>query len=356
MQARNRKKKWLGPIILLCLALVFLAGCGGGGKTGAGAGESASAPKGAEKPKEEKPKVNFPTKPITLICWSSPGSPVDVMSRQISKVGEKYLGQPINVLTKQGGGGADAVTYLLKQPKDGYTILAATASLAGLFNREGIPFKPDDIQPIIGVQADPYCIIVPGNSPFKSFQELLEYGQKNPGKVTISGPFAAGAHHVRFYQLQKIIKQKTGKAFDVTWVPFEGGSEAVANVMGGHSVAGHTNPGNIKAQVAAGKLKILSVSSEKRLDSFPDVPTYKEMGYDFVAYHWRGIVGPKGMPQEVVDILYQKLKQAIEDPEFQKYIKSVEMISWPVSPSEFDKEIREFTAATQEVVKAIEKK
>jgi tripartite-type tricarboxylate transporter receptor subunit TctC len=166
----------------------------------------------------------------------------------------------------------------------------------------------------------------------------------------VTGAFAGGAHHVNFSKFAKLA------GFDFQWIPFEGGSEAVADVMGGHSMAGQTNPGNVKGQYEGKKLKILGVTTDKRLESLPNVPTFKELGWDYEAYHWRGIIAKKGIPDDVVKILEDALLKAVKDPQFQDYLKRTEQLSWPKTAAELGKVIQEDTDGTWEIVKALMKK
>ncbi len=273
---------------------------------------------------------DYPSKPITILCWSKPGSPVDVYARVVSQLLSKQIGQPVVVETKTGGGGVVAANTMLSRPADGYMVLAVTDSLTTVFGEPGVTFKPTDFQMIARGEIDPFAIIVKGDSPFKSLKDLIGYAKAHPGDLTVSGPFALSAHRVHWEGLA----QKAGVTS--TWIPYAGGSAAVLAVAGGDAKAGVSNPGNLKAQVAAGKIRIIGVATEQRLADFPNVPTYKEQGYDYITYHWRGIAAKAGTPRPIVDKLAQALHAVQQDPAYQDYLKKVSQTDgWDGGPDKF---------------------
>jgi putative tricarboxylic transport membrane protein len=273
---------------------------------------------------------NYPNKPVTILCWSKPGSPVDVYARVMAQLLPKELGQPVVVETKTGAGGVVASNEMLSRPADGYTLLAVTDSLTTKFGEPGVKFKPADFQMLARGEVDPFAVIVGGNSQFKSLKDLIAYAKKNPGKLTVSGPFALSGHRVYWEGLSKRAGIKT------TWIPYPGGSAAVIAVAGGDAQAGISNPGNLKAQVKAGKIRILAVATDKRLSDFPNVPTVKEEGYDAPGYHWRGIAVKHGTPQAVVDKLATVLHKVQESKPYNDYLKKVSQANgWEGGPAKF---------------------
>ncbi len=277
--------------------------------------------------------ADYPTKSITLLCWSKPGSPVDVFVRTVAPLLSKELGQPVIVQTKAGGSGVVAVNALLAQPADGYTLLAATKTLTTLFSEKGVTFTQSDLQPLINSQADPFAIIVPTNSPFKTLSDFIKYAKANPDKLKIAGPFAMSSHRIAFERLSEEAN------FKATWVPYEGGGPVKVAVAGGQVDAGHTNAGNTKAQVSSGKIRVIGVSSAERLPDFPDAPTYKESGINLVMYQWRGFVTKKGVPQPVIDKLVAALHKVQQTPPYLAYLKQVSQLDHFEPPAEFAKEI-----------------
>jgi putative tricarboxylic transport membrane protein len=257
----------------------------------------------------------YPTRPITVLCWSSPGAPNDLLARQIAKTGEKYFGQRMDVVTKKGGGGAVLMAYMAKQKKDGYTLSTTTVSQIVTIAAGRVPFKIKDFTYIMRIQSDPYMIAVRSDSPFKDLKGFFEYAKKNPGKLSVSGFGTASAHFLAFMRL----RARAGDP-NIRWVAYEGGADAAVACLGGHVNAVHTNYSVLGQYVKAGKMRVLGVSSDKRLSFLPDVPTYMEQGYQLAPNHWRGLMGPAGIPPAVVKKIRSDMEKTVADPEFKKFM------------------------------------
>lgn len=259
--------------------------------------------------------ADFPTKAITILCGSTAGSPVDVMARELARQMEKILRKPVVVQNKPGGSQAEELSTILGQPADGYTIGTVTTSTAGaLAGHLRAHFKGEDFNFIALVQSDPYAIVVKANSPHKDLKGMLEFAKANPGKIKVGGFGTGSGHHMAFLDLED-------KAdVQMKYVSFDGGAAAIAAALGGHVDAAHTNPGGVMGHVQAGKMRILGVASEKRLDVLPNVPTYRDQGMDLVLFQWRGVAMKAGAPKEVNDKLIQTITQAAATPEFKKYM------------------------------------
>ena len=271
----------------------------------------------------------YPSRPVTLLCWSEPGSPVDVFSRVLAKLLSAELGQNVLVENRTGADGIIMVNAMLKAPADGHTIAANTLTLATLFSEPAAGFKPDDLQLLARSQIDPFGLLVPASIPFKTIDEFVKYARANPGKVNVGGPFQMSAHRVAWELFAETAKIRT------SWIPYKGGGPVLTAVAGGHVDAAATNPGNAKHLIAAGKIRVLAVSSDRRLEDFPDVPTYKERGWDIVRYQWRGVMGRSGMPRPVVDRLVSAIQKAQQTPEWRAYLKQVSQLDGFQGPDAF---------------------
>ena len=271
----------------------------------------------------------YPGKPITLLCWSAAGSPVDIYARTMAKLLTSELGQNVVVDNRTGGSGIVMVNNLLKAPADGYVIAANTISLAALFSEPNVTFKPDELQMIARSQIDPYGLIVHTSTPFKTLDALVAFARKKPEFVNVGGPFAMSGHRVAWEVFAEMAKIKT------TWVPYQGGGPALTAIAGGHLDAAATNPGNVKPMIDAGKVRVIAVSSDKRLDDFPDVPTYKERGYDLVRYQWRGMMAKAGTPKPILDRLTAAIQKAQQTSEWKAYLKQVTQLDGFQGPDAF---------------------
>lgn len=271
----------------------------------------------------------YPARPITLLCWSAAGSPVDIYARIMARLLTTELGQNVVVENRTGGSGIIMVNALLRAPADGYTLAANTITLAALFSEPTATFKPDDLQMIARSQVDPYGLIVHTSTPFKSIDELVAYARKKPNFINIGGPFTISGHRVAWEVFAQAAKFKT------TWVPFQGGGPALTAVAGGHIDAAATNPGNVKPFIEAGKVRVLAISSDKRLEDFPDVPTYKERGWDVVRYQWRGMMAKAGTPKLVIDRLSAAIQKAQQAAEWKTYLRQVVQLDGFQEPAAF---------------------
>jgi putative tricarboxylic transport membrane protein len=271
----------------------------------------------------------YPARPVTILCWSAAGSPVDLYARIMAKLLSAELGQNVVVENRTGGSGIIMVNTLIRAPADGYTIAANTITLATLFSEPTAGFKPEDLQMVSRSQVDPYGLIVHTSTPFKTIDDLVAFARKKPEFVNVSGPFAMSGHRVAWEVFSEVAKIKT------TWVPYPGGGPALNAVAGGHVDAAATNPGNVKPLMAAGKVRVLAVSSDKRLEDFPDVPTYKERGWNVVRYQWRGIMAKAGTPKPVIDRLASAIQKAQQTPEWKAYLKQVTQLDGFQGPDAF---------------------
>jgi putative tricarboxylic transport membrane protein len=271
----------------------------------------------------------YPTRTVTLLCWSAAGSPVDIYSRIMAKLLSAELGQNVVVDNRTGGSGIVMVNALLRAPADGHTIAANTITLATLFSEPGANFKPDDLQLVARSQVDPYGLIVHASTPFKTIDELVAYARKKPGFLNVGGPFAMSGHRVAW----EVFADKA--KFKATWVAYQGGGPALIAVAGGHVDAAATNPGNVKPFIQSGKVRVLAISADKRIEDFPDVPTYRERGWDVVRYQWRGIMAKAGTPKPMVDRLVSAIQKVQQSPEWKNYLKQVTQLDGFQGPEAF---------------------
>ena len=275
------------------------------------------------------PAQQYPAKTITILCWSAAGSPVDLYARIMAKLLAAELGQNVVVDNRTGGSGIVMVNTLLRATPDGYTIAANTITLATLFGEAGVTFKPEDLQLVARSQVDPYGLIVHTSTPFKTIDELVSFARKKPNFLNVGGPFAMSGHRVAWEVFADMAK------FKATWVPYQGGGPALTAIAGGHLDAAATNPGNVKPFIASGKVRVLAVSSEQRIEDFPDVPTYKERGWDLVRYQWRGIMVKAGTPKPVLDRLVAAIQKAQQTAEWKAYLRQVTQFDGFQGPDAF---------------------
>jgi len=291
--------------------------------------------------------AEFPAKSITMLCGSTAGSPVDVMARELARQMEKILRKPVVVQNKPGGSQAEELSTVMGQPPDGYTIGTVTTSTVGaLAGHLRSQFKIGDFYFLALMQSDPYALVVKADSPFKDLKQMIEYARANPGKVKVGGFGTGSGHHMAFLDLE----ETTG--VQMRWVAFDGGAAAIAAALGGHVDAAHTNPGVVIGHVKAGKMRILGIASEKRLDVLPNVPTYQEQGISLVLFQWRGVAMRAGASKNVTDKLIGAIAQASQTPEFMRYMKNTNQFAIDLAGDKAQKYVEdEFLKTTERMTK-----
>ncbi|WP_176222272.1 Bug family tripartite tricarboxylate transporter substrate binding protein [Tuberibacillus sp. Marseille-P3662] len=264
----------------------------------------------------------YPTKDIKIIVHTSPGGPTDTMTRKLAKAAEPILGQDIVIENKPGGSGAAQMAALKSADSEGYTLASITPTHIGAWNNTlKEQFGPEDFSFVTRVQIDPYVLVVNADSEFKTLQDLVDYMKENPGETKVGGYGAVGSGHNVAYN---IFAEAAG--VEGEWVNYESTGDAVTALLGNHIDVANSNPGKVSQYVDSGKLRVLGVLGNKRLESMPDVPTYKEAGVP-VKVEWsqfRGIYTNKDVPKEVLNTLSKAFKKAMHTESFEKYMKDAQ--------------------------------
>jgi tripartite-type tricarboxylate transporter receptor subunit TctC len=268
----------------------------------------------------------WPTKPINLVVGYAPGGGTDMVARMAVEIinAKKLLPQPIVVQNKAGGSGRVAAAVVAKEKPDGYTILATTdgAFILGPFF-DKVSYKPiEDFTFIAQNGKLDFGLIVPANSPFKTFKDLLDFARANPDKLNIGLSGADTADHVCLQALFKLEKVK------VKFVPFAGVAPSMQAFLGGHVMAtsGATDFAGYAAQAREGKgMRVLITMGDRRKPEFPNVPTLKELGYPLTYQSWYVISGPKGMDNAITEKLRDAFKTATQDPAYIKLLKEMDL-------------------------------
>ena len=237
--------------------------------------------------------ADFPTKEVQIIIPWAAGGATDLIFRALAATTGKYLGKAVVVVNRPGGGGAVGYTEAAQAKPDGYTLVSAITPLTILPHQVTTAFTYKNFDAIINVVDDPSMFLVRSDAPWKSLKEFLDYAKKNPDMITVGNSGAGGGVHL----VALAFERAAGVKFN--HIPFSGGGPSVTALLGGHINAVSVSPPEGIEHVKAGKLKIIALFAEKRFEMFPDVPTVKEQGIDFVMGMWRGLVAPKGTPPDV---------------------------------------------------------
>jgi tripartite-type tricarboxylate transporter receptor subunit TctC len=259
--------------------------------------------------------ADFPDRPISVMVAYNPGGATDFQARLVTMMAAhpktNYLGQPIVIVNKPGAGGKVGWNWFAdKARKDGYDLAAYNiphfVSQSIVF--DDTKYNIDNLEPIANWGADPAVLIVSKDSQFNSAADLVKYAKANPGKVTFSGAGKFVGHHIAFLQFEK------ASGADITYVPHTGGVPALAAVKGGQVMAGFNNLSD--AYRSQNDIKILAIADLQREKTFlPNVPTLKEEGIDVdnSSVNFRGIMAPKGTPNDVIEFLAKQVPLMFND-------------------------------------------
>ncbi len=278
--------------------------------------------------------AKYPTKPIHMWIGFAAGGSTDICGRSVSAIAEKALGQPIVVENKPGGGGALLLGLLASAAPDGYT-LATTSDTPYTRAPHLINVKYDsmkDFAPIARLGLQRQGIVVRADSPFKKWQDVIDFARKNPGQLTYGTPGPGTTPHLA---MEKIALEEKVK---FQHIPFQGDTPAMTAILGGHVMVAATGALAWKSHVKAGSLRLLLVFDPEGMDEFPEVPTFKKIGYKFETPTAQMVSAPKGVPKPIMDRLIAVFSEAVMSPQFQKVAADQELLAAkPLTGADFQK-------------------
>lgn len=263
---------------------------------------------------------DYPVKPIEIVCPYTPGSSMDILSRLIAETAPKYLGQPVVVVNKPGAGGSIAAADVIISKPDGYKLITLTNFFfATTVKTQKVPFEPNHLVPVANFFEYKQGMIVRGDSPWKTLNELLEYGRKNPGKLK----WAHTGRGITLHMCGLLIFRRAG--VETIDVPYKGSPENLSALLGGHVDASSIAFGPIRDHVKTGKVRFLAFYSDRRYSDQPNVPCTDELGFPEPAKLMTlvGLYIHKDTPEETRKTLLDALRKTYEDPEFKKGFEKV---------------------------------
>jgi tripartite-type tricarboxylate transporter receptor subunit TctC len=270
----------------------------------------------------------FPSKPITLICPWPAGGGTDIHLRKLAELASRHLGQPVVVENRPGGSGMNGPATMAKTARpDGYTISQLAITAFRIPHMQKVDWDPiNDFSYIVGLAGYTFGVVVKTDSPFKSFGDLIVYAKANPGKLSYATPGTGTSLHLAMEE----IGVKAGAQF--LHIPFKGYADGATALLGGHVMIQVDSTGWAR-QVDAGLLRLLATLGDRRTRW--NAPTVKELGIDTVSNSPYGLVGPKGMPPQVVKVLHDAFKAASDDPENMKTLQQLDQAHWYKSSEDY---------------------
>lgn len=259
--------------------------------------------------------AGYPERPIEIFIPYAAGSSMDIMARLIAEIAPTYMNQPLVIVAKPGASGALAAAEVVSSKPDGYKLVVeGQMFFSSTTKTQNIPFDPADLVPLANFMAFRLAMMVRSDSSWKTLNDLVEYARKNPGQLKWAHSGRGGPPHMIG---QSIFKKAGAKTVDV---PYKGGNETLAALLGGH-VDAISNPyGIAQDQVRAGKVRTLAFYSDQRYADQPNIPSIAELGYTDAAklMTFVGIYCHKNTPEPVKQYLMTMFKKIYDDPRFRK--------------------------------------
>jgi tripartite-type tricarboxylate transporter receptor subunit TctC len=300
----------------------------------------------------------YPSRPITMIVPFPPGGVADIVGRPLAAQMEKSLKQPVVVTNRTGAGGAVGMAAAAKSAPDGYTILMALSSISIFPVSDRImgrtpAYEMKDLAPIALITADPTVLIVSADSPWKDLKEFVASAKAYPGQINYSSSGVYGTLHVAM----EIFANAAGVR--LFHVPYQGGGPALTALLGGQVHALASGPAPAAAQMKAGKVRALASWSTERLPLLPDIPTFKELGYDAEFYIWSGVFAAAPTPAPILDRLRAAVREAATSPEFKSAMDKVQTpvsyLDAPAFRSYWEKDAARLKVALEKIGKVADK-
>lgn len=275
----------------------------------------------------------FPDRPMTLYVGLGAGNPADVEARLLASEMREQLGQPVVVQNLPGSSGAKAYTACYKAKGDGYTMSVVTFTFPVHSARKTLPFTHNDFKYINGISGDPAIVIVANDSPYKTIEDFVAAGRNAERPLTVGISTPGSGLDIAARTLMKA----TGMNLRIV-AHKEGPAQMSAAVAGKHLDCGVSNASASYSLIKAGKVRILGVMGDNRLASFPDVPTFKEVGIPEASLLIsRFIVVPKGTSDDIVNLLHDAVSKAKKSDRFEQYLFSHSSDPMEMTPEECKK-------------------
>jgi tripartite-type tricarboxylate transporter receptor subunit TctC len=289
----------------------------------------------------------YPSRPVRLLVGFAAGSTTDILGRLIGQWLSERLGQQFVIENRPGAGGNVGADAMVHSPPDGYTLLMvppAVAANPALYTNLNFDFLKD-AAPVAGVVRVPNVVEVNPAVPVKTLPELIDYAKANPGKLSFASAGIGTASHLA----GQLFNTMTG--LHLQHVPYRGDGPAMVDLIGGQVQVGFATMTASIAYIRAEKLRPLAVTTLKRSDALPNVPTVSEFVPGFEASSWFGIAAPKDTPADIIDKLNRETNAGLADPKIAARLADMGGMPLTGSPADYGKLIAEETAKWGKVIR-----
>ncbi|MGH8665971.1 MAG: Bug family tripartite tricarboxylate transporter substrate binding protein [Burkholderiales bacterium] len=293
-------------------------------------------------------QTEFPTRPVRLVNPYTPGGSVDLVGRALAQGLTEIWAQQVIVDNRPGAGTTIGTELVARAEPDGYTMLINSAAIAIMPSiYKNLRFDPvRDLTPVAITAVSPFMMVVNPGFPAKSVQDVIDLARKEPGKIPAASSGAGSTNHLTLEMFKSMAK------IDLLHVPYKGGNPAIAGLMGGQTKLHFNTPGTLLGHVKAGKLRAVAMTSAKRVDFMPDLPTVAESGVPgFEANVWYLVAGPRKLPANVVQRWSDTINQQMKTPRAQEHLRRTYMTNFPNTPSDaaayYKREVERWGAAVK---------
>ncbi|MCO6416501.1 tripartite tricarboxylate transporter substrate binding protein [Siccirubricoccus sp. KC 17139] len=295
----------------------------------------AAAPLAAPVSRSARAQGAFPDHPLNMVLAFPAGGGTDVAARPLAKIMEKYLGQPIVVTNRPGAAGEIGFTELARSKPDGYTIgFINTPTIVTIpIERPQARFRLDDFAPVLNIVDDPGAVWVLPDSPIKTVADLVAEAKKRPGQISYGTSGIGSDDHLAMLALERVADIK------LLHVPFAGGAPVRTATLSKQIELAVTNMGEAYGDYRQGMFRPIGQMGPSRWQVMPDVPTFREQGFDVVEGSMRGLAAPAGLPRPVLEKLVNAARQAAQDPEWQAVATQLALPLRLLGPDEYRAEL-----------------
>jgi putative tricarboxylic transport membrane protein len=287
--------------------------------------------------------ADYPHDVVTLVTHSSPGGGSDVFLREMVKHLSRYIDATFVVENVQGGSGAKAMSYMAQAPADGSVFYATTPTYVYTSLLSAPENTYQDLEPLANFFTDAEVVFTAADSPYQTLADVIEKAKSDRGRWGVANPASL--------ERQAAEQLKSAAGVDAAIVSHEGGGDMLINVLNGTLDIGIGEIQELRSQLEAGEVRLLATFNPERLADYPDVPTVKESGHDVVLQKFRGLAGPKGLPEEITAVWDAAVPQVLADPEYKEVYGAESLVPNFMPHDEYGTFIDQFGAETEAFLK-----